>query len=361
MSDSTPEEREEFFNSINPHLLQVFDENIDDFNEELRFPLQHEALAFEEGQHRVHVSSEIGRGGMKIIYKCISDEDKKIIALATLKDRKKTLAVERFLKEAKIISSLAHYNIIRLYDYGISDKYGPYMAMNYVDGPNLAKVIKRLSQEDSRYDKYKIKNVRINIFKQVMHAVSYAHEHGIVHLDLKPENVLLHSDDRVYLCDWGLAKVLPQHQSSDELLCSLASLSETGIIKGSPGYMAPEQISGDENSILSDIYQLGAMLFALIYLRPPVDGDTHTEVFKKTLNGELDLPQQDCEILKVIHKALSKRPGDRFNSVSEMLQASDSHQVSEATRQSSTSPLIIKLLYGIIALLITMISLRLIL
>ena len=104
---------EQFFNALNPELMQIFEEDVTAASDEFRFPLQHEALICEEGRHRVRISGEIGRGGMKIIYKCQPTDEDRVIALATMKKKAEPQAVERFLREAKILSSLTHYNIIR--------------------------------------------------------------------------------------------------------------------------------------------------------------------------------------------------------------------------------------------------------
>ena len=339
MKDSTPEDRENFFNSLNTGLLNVFEEGAEDIPSEFKFPFQHEAMSDEEGEHLVKIVKEIGRGGMKVIYKCQSPDDGKELALATLKNKGRPGDVERFLKEATITQKLQHYNIIRVYDHGISDDYGPYMAMNYVDGTSLSGVISAITMNDPAYlEKYTLVK-RLKIFKDVASAISFAHEQGIVHLDLKPENILIDSEeDRVYICDWGLAKMLPEFETVETANLFLSSHSQSGIfVKGSPGYMAPEQVSQKEKNIQTDIYQLGAILYAIIFFKAPIDGEDVDEIMEKTVRGKVELPDEDNSIVvKVIKKALSTSPEDRFKSVEEMLKVLNSIIIFRASKLKTT-------------------------
>jgi len=323
MKDSTPEDRENFFNSLNTGLLNVFEEGTEDIPSEFKFPFQHEALTDEEGEHLVKILKEIGRGGMKVIYKCQAPDDGKVLALATLKNKGRPSDVERFLKEAKITQKLQHYNIIRVYDHGISDDYGPYMAMNFVDGISLAGVISAITMNSPEIVEKFTLTKRLKIFKDVASAISFAHTQGIVHLDLKPENILIDQkeDDRVYICDWGLAKMLPEFETVETANLFRSSHSQSGIfVKGSPGYMAPEQVSQKEKNIQTDIYQLGAILYAIVFFKAPIDGEDVDEIMEKTVSGKVELPDEDNSIIvKVIKKALSTNPEDRFISVDEML------------------------------------------
>jgi serine/threonine protein kinase len=318
MNDSTPEERESFFDSLNNGLLEVFDADIS-LSSEVKFPLSHEALSDQEGQYPVKLIGEIGRGGMKVIYKCQVRDDGNMLALATML-KKRPSAVEGFLREAQITQKLSHYNIIRVYDHGISERFGPYMAMNYVEGESLSDVLKGLSLGDAMVlDRYPLVR-RLRIFKDVALAISFAHSQGVVHLDIKPENILIDNDGRVYVCDWGLAKMLPDFETDETSSLFLSSSQSSMFLKGSPGFMAPEQISERGKSIQTDIYQLGALLYSVIFLRAPVAGNTLDEVLENTVLGQVDLPQEDNDIVvKVIKVALSTDPGGRFGSVEEML------------------------------------------
>lgn len=338
MKDSTPEERENFFNSLNEGLLKVFDED-EEIPLEIKFPFQHEALSDQEGEHPVKIVKEIGRGGMKVIYKCEAPDDGKVLALATLKNKGRPGDVERFLKEATITQKLHHYNIVRVYDHGIDESYGPYMAMNYVDGMSLSGIISAITMNDTEVaEKYSLTK-RLKIFKDVASAMSYAHAQGIVHLDLKPENILIDKDeDRVYICDWGLAKMLPEFETTETANLFMSSHSQSGIfVKGSPGYMAPEQVSLKEKNIQTDIYQLGAILYAIVFFKAPVDGEDVDEIMENTVSGKVELPDEDNSILiKVIKKALSTNPEDRFKTVDEMLKSLNNIIIFRASKLKTT-------------------------
>ena len=339
MKESTPEDREKFFNSLNPELLNIFDDSPEDIPSEFKFPFQHEAMTDEEGEHLVKISNEIGRGGMKVIYKCTSPDDGKVLALATLKNKGRPSDVERFLKEAKITQKLQHYNIIRVYDHGINDDYGPYMAMNYVEGCSLAGVISGITMNDPDFiEKYPLTK-RLKIFKDVASAIDFAHTQGIVHLDLKPENILIDTtEDRVYICDWGLSKMLPEFETTETANLFLSSHSQSGVfVKGSPGYMAPEQVSQKEKNIQTDIYQLGAILYAIVFFKAPIDGEDVDEIMENTVSGKVELPDEDNSIIiKVIKKALSTNPEDRFKSVEEMLKVLNSIIIFRASKLKTT-------------------------
>lgn len=338
MKDSTPEERENFFNSLNEGLLKVFDED-EEIPLEIKFPFQHEALSDQEGEHPVKIVKEIGRGGMKVIYKCEAPDDGKVLALATLKNKGRPGDVERFLKEATITQKLHHYNIVRVYDHGIDESYGPYMAMNYVDGMSLSGIISAITMNDTEVaEKYSLTK-RLKIFKDAASAMSYAHAQGIVHLDLKPENILIDKDeDRVYICDWGLAKMLPEFETTETANLFMSSHSQSGIfVKGSPGYMAPEQVSLKEKNIQTDIYQLGAILYAIVFFKAPVDGEDVDEIMENTVTGKVELPDEDNSILiKVIKKALSTNPEDRFKTVDEMLKSLNNIIIFRASKLKTT-------------------------
>lgn len=338
MKDSTPEERENFFNSLNEGLLKVFDED-EEIPLEIKFPFQHEAMSDQEGEHPVKIVKEIGRGGMKVIYKCEASDDGKVLALATLKNKGRPGEVERFLKEATITQKLQHYNIIRVYDHGIDESYGPYMAMNYVDGTSLSGIISAITMNDSEVaEKYTLTK-RLKLFKDVASAMSFAHAQGIVHLDLKPENILVDKEeDRVYICDWGLAKMLPEFETIETANLFMSSHSQSGIfVKGSPGYMAPEQVSQKEKNIQTDIYQLGAILYAIVFFRAPVDGEDVDEIMENTVTGKVELPDEDNSILiKVIKKALSTNPEDRFKTVDEMLKSLNNIIIFRASKLKTT-------------------------
>jgi serine/threonine protein kinase len=318
LKDSTPEDREALFDSLNEDLLQVFDEDIINLDDEFKFPLQYEAENEAPGEDSIRFLKEIGRGGMKILHKCEVIESGKLLAIARMRNEGDSAQVERFMREAKITKMLKHKNIIELYDYGISEKSGPYMAMRYFDGVTLADILQEISLGNKDYiQAYPLKR-RLQFFKDITAAIRYAHEQGVVHLDIKPENVLVRKDGRVLIYDWGLARILPKFETIENF--SLAS--QSGVyVKGSPGYMAPEQIVKKEKTVATDIYQLGGLLYSILFYRSPVVGQDVDEILEKTVAGQLDLPEgeDDNDLVRLIGKALEMDPSDRYQSVAEMM------------------------------------------
>ena len=321
LKDSTPEERKALFDSLNEDLLQVFDEDTVNLDEKFKFPLIHEATHEEDGDDRIKFIEEIGRGGMKVIHKCVVEQSGKVLVIATLRNKSDQKSIERFLQEAKITAMLEHENIVKIYDSGISSSYGPYIAMKYSEGMSLSQILQEISLgNEDMIKKYPL-NKRLEIFEKVSSAIDYAHNEGVVHLDIKPENVLVgERSGRVFVCDWGLARILPEFETDENY--AFSSISEI-YSKGSPGYMAPEQIVKNEKTIETDVYQLGALLYSILFYRSPVQGEDLEEVLERTVAGQLDLPKakNDNDLTRLIRKALAINPSERFRSVASMMSA----------------------------------------
>ena len=280
LKDSTPDEREALFDSLNEDLLQVFDEDTINLDAEFQFPLSYEAENEEEGEDRIRFLEEIGRGGMKVIHKCEVEKNGQILAIATLKDQLDPKAIERFLKEAKITKMLDHENIVKVYDSGLSVARGPYIAMKYSEGMSLSEILQEISLGSEELIAAYPLNKRLEIFEKVAAAIDYAHHEGVVHLDIKPENILVSKRGKVLVCDWGLARILPEFETAANY--ALSSISGV-YAKGSPGYMAPEQIVQNEKTIETDIYQLGGLLYSILFYRSPVEGEDVDEILEGCL------------------------------------------------------------------------------
>ena len=224
----------------------------------------------------------INEGAMKSIYSCHDQSTARQVAYAVPKNNKEEV-VESFLREAKITASLQHPNIIPVYDIGVDDDQS-FFTMKLVDGQSLADVIKDpIKSLDTHY--------LLTVFLKVCDAVSYAHSNGIVHLDLKPENIQISAHGEVLICDWGLAKVVDLFKDeSNPLLDNEAfykadQLQHTlyGYIKGTPGFLSPEQAKGNkaEKSYSSDIYSLGAILYNILTKKIPIQSPSLDRVLEK--------------------------------------------------------------------------------
>src|SRR5438034_6950919 len=204
------------------------------------------------------ILEEIGRGGMGVIYRARQRHSRRIVALKRLvsyhADSRETL--ERFRREAEAAASLDHPNILPIYEVGQGEDGLPFFSMKYATGGSLQKAGPALRNELREC---------VRLTAKVAHAVQYAHEHGVLHRDLKPGNILLDGGGEPFVTDFGLAK---WHDPSTDLTRTLAFFD-------SPGYIAPEQAKGPAANLAptADVYSLGAILFDLFTGRPPFLGE----------------------------------------------------------------------------------------
>src|SRR5256714_2604179 len=204
------------------------------------------------------ILEEIGRGGMGVIYRARQRHSRRIVALKRMvsyhADSRETL--ERFRREAEAAASLDHPNILPIYEVGQGEAGLPVFSMKYARGGSLQKAGPALRNELREC---------VRLTAKVAHAVQYAHEHGVLHRDLKPGNILLDGRGEPFVTDFGLAKWL---DTTTDLTRSLA-------IFGTPGYIAPEQAKGPAAKLTpsADVYSLGAILFDLFTGRPPFLGE----------------------------------------------------------------------------------------
>jgi len=279
---------------------------------------------------RYRIISQIGRGGMSEVYKAFQANLDRYVALKILPTYLTTDPdfVERFNQEAKLLASFRHKNILPVYDYGEDEGY-LYLVMHFVEYATLADAIREKLLSLSQACKYVI---------DVASALDYAHERGIVHLDVKPSNILIDKQGYCYLGDFGTAKSF----------LSQAKGNFGGLAVGTPAYMSPEQSSGQQNlDGRSDIYSLGIVLYELVTGRVPFSAETPLAVIFKHIQDALPLPSMinpaiPESVEKIILKALAKNPADRYATAGEMTNAlskimpSLQQQESDAKKTSRT-------------------------
>lgn len=247
----------------------------------------------------------IDSGGMGVVYKACNVAIDQIVAIkmiraGSLDDRH----VQRFKQEAAALSSLDHYNIVKVNDIGFTEEAQPYMVLEFVRGKTLPNFL--ANEQPGNFELMR------QIFVEVADALSYAHERGVLHRDLKPSNIMVQTsaDDTpiVKIIDFGIAKFLTAENNS--------ALTQTGELLGSPTYMSPEQISGSQQDARSDIYSLGCVMFEAFTGKPPYQADNAMDMIFQHLNAEIPavndvaykaVPQSIAEI---ITKCLQK---DRIN------------------------------------------------
>jgi serine/threonine-protein kinase len=267
----------------------------------------------------------IGEGGSKKVFKARDCFVNRYVAYASVSGNDEA-AFESFLREARLTALLIHPNIITILDMGLNKNGRPFFTMELKVGESLTEIIKNHNKnKNSNQDEPSLNNL-LEIFLKICDAVAYAHSQNIIHLDLKPENIQVGKFGEVVLCDWGLGKMVGDADSSP-LKCASKVYSNTtlhGVIKGTPGYMAPEQVSGEEEKDQqTDIYALGAILYSLLTGAPPVNGSDTDEILEKTVDGIITPPKAishniPAALSAVTMKALEKDKEKRYGSAEEL-------------------------------------------
>lgn len=269
---------------------------------------------------RFKVEALLGAGTVGSVYRALDRTQHKPVALKIWNATSYNEQTRgRFLREAKALSTLRHPNIVDVQSYGIIGVL-PYVALEYLDGSSLETLLQNAQPLAPA--------LATDVMTQVLQALAYAHGLGVVHRDLKPDNVVLVTGERgqpvVKLLDYGLAKFL----SPDDDPMRGSALTMTGMIMGTPLYMAPEQAAGKTVDARVDVYAAGCLLFEMLSGRPPFTGDSNAEVFRAHMGAEIPkltsvLPDAWVapELQSLIEQALAKRPEQRFAHAGQMLEA----------------------------------------
>jgi serine/threonine-protein kinase len=254
------------------------------------------------------ILSVLGRGGMGIVYKARHLPLDRLVALKMIlhganasKDQ-----LNRFQREAEAAARLSHPNIVSIYEVG-SHKGLPYFSLEFIQGCDLSDLMKQ--QTMSAMDAAKM-------LVQVARAVHYSHQMGILHRDLKPQNILLTENGVPKVADFGLAKRLDDDIDQD------AERTREGVIVGTPGYMAPEQASGNTVGPPTDIYALGSILYYMMTGRPPFTAPTPLETVRQLLDQDPVWPSKlqtdlDKDLETICLKSLEKDPKKRYQTAEE--------------------------------------------
>jgi serine/threonine protein kinase len=255
----------------------------------------------EDATKRYKILSKVGEGGMGVVYKALDLHLNRTVAIKELHENylKDTTTFEMFRKEARAIAALSHPNIVKVFDFGqIYEDY--FICMEYLDGKDLFSII----QEKGKYT-FSIKEI-ISFATKIAEALSYAHNKGVIHQDIKPHNIILSADNKLTIMDFGIASIVGQK----------SSVANDTII-GTPSYIAPEQITKKNISHQVDIYSTGVTLFFILAGEVPFKGDNILAQHLHDLPPSIlkFRPETPASMVKILEKCLEKNPADRYQSI----------------------------------------------
>lgn len=255
---------------------------------------------------RYEVQEIIGVGGMSVVYKAYDNVDDRIVAIKILKDEflNNEEFKRRFKNESKAIALLSHENIVRVYDVNFGEKL-QYIVMEYIDGITLKEYINK--QNSITW------NDAVYFMTQILRAVQHAHDKGIVHRDIKPQNIILLPNGTLKVTDFGIARFSRSETKT---------LTEQAI--GSVHYIAPEQAKGEQTDERADIYSMGVVLYEMLAGKVPFDSENAVSVALMQVQANAEkLTQINPNIPKGLEQicvhAMQKNPDDRYQSATEML------------------------------------------
>jgi serine/threonine protein kinase len=250
------------------------------------------------------IKSELGRGAMGVVYWA---EDPRLGRSVALKMMSTTVAsdpelLQRFYREAQSAGQLRHPNIVTIYDIDEADGL-PFIAMEFLEGESLEKIIK--AHQDIPVTK------KLDVLIQVCKGLHYAHQHGIVHRDVKPANIMVLEDGTAKIVDFGVARI------------SSASMTSAGSVMGTPMYMSPEQVMGQTVDARSDIFSLGTVLYEVLTYENPFRGADITVILNKILNEvpaplATYLPNCPPELEQIAARALAKNREERYQAAEDL-------------------------------------------
>lgn len=256
---------------------------------------------------RYRLVEQIGAGGMAVIYKAQDMELGRMVAVKVLRP---SLVGDpeflvRFKQEARSAANLSHPNIVTVHDVGQDGPKTHYIVMEYVPGQDLKQVIRARGAFEV--------DAALAIVIEVCKGVGYAHRAGLVHCDMKPQNILITPDRSIKVVDFGIARALSNTQSNE--------LEE--VVWGSPHYFSPEQAVGESPTPASDVYSIGIVLFELLTGKLPFTGQDYRELAMAHVSKEppslLDInPALPAELDRIIKKVLSKEPATRYRTADQL-------------------------------------------
>jgi serine/threonine protein kinase/DNA-binding CsgD family transcriptional regulator len=272
---------------------------------------------------RYHLIEQIGSGGNAVVYRAEDSVLGREVAIKILAPNQLlgSSASERFLREARAVARLSHPNIMAVYDVNREGRWH-FLVLEYIAGQDLKQVLVshggKLETDDA-----------LNIIRSVLDALGYAHHQGVIHRDIKPQNILLSKSGVVKVADFGLARVRDDVQ-----------LTQEGMVLGTMAYMAPEMMMGERADERSDLYAVGAVLYELLTGTPPYMADMATALISQVLNAPIPSvvqanPRVPARFQLVFERFLAKSPDERFSSAEDVLTLLNEYESSDETDETS--------------------------
>jgi serine/threonine-protein kinase len=258
------------------------------------------------------ILKELARGGMGIVFIAYQHSLKRRIAVKVLPKFMVTDdSIRLFEQEAEAVAGLSHPNIVPVYDIG-ENNYFRYFTMQLIDGASLAVVLDRISRNVLPSRRILPLNTTLSVLRQILEALGYAHGRGVIHLDIKPENVLMATSSRIpIITDFGISKMIDRPADVHPML------------RGSPLYMAPEQISLADTDARTDVYAVGVLLFRLLVDKLPLaPGSSYESLLRRKFNGQNLFvrspsqvnPRLNSEMDRIVATATATDPRERYAS-----------------------------------------------
>jgi HAMP domain-containing protein/predicted Ser/Thr protein kinase len=269
--------------------------------------------------NRYLVEQILGRGGMGVVYRANDRQLDETVAIKTLPGDVMSRTpedLERFKREIRLARKITHRNVLRTFDYGEAD--GVYfISMEYVRGYTLSELLQESPQMSMR--------VAMGVGRQICRGLQAAHEQGIIHRDIKPQNVLIDHRGEVKLMDFGIARMTE----------SAEGMTQAGLVVGTPHYMSPEQVQGRALDARSDVYSMGIMIYEMLCGRRPFEAPALMAVLTahitETPRPAIEIrPELDPEINRIVMKCLAKDPRQRYANAGELLSDLDQVQIATA-------------------------------
>jgi serine/threonine-protein kinase len=274
--------------------------------------------------NRYKIEQIIGRGGMGVVYKATDTQLDETVAIKTLPGDVMSRSpedLERFKREIRLARKITHRNVLRTYDYGEAE--GVYfISMEFVRGYTLAELLDEAPQRQMPA------RASVGLTRQICRGLQAAHEQGIIHRDIKPQNVLIDAKGEVKLMDFGIARMAEAAET--------AAMTQQGLIVGTPHYMSPEQVQGKQLDARSDVYSMGVLMYEMLVGRRPFESSSLTGVLTAHITEKakppIDLrPDISRAVNTIVMKCLAKDPKERYADAGALLADLDAMQMPAAS------------------------------